>query len=96
MERSKKSLLVSLVAACILGMSAPSAQAYEEYDDTAIILDLAIYRPVGLVASVVGAAIFVGSLPISLPTWSVGKTFESFVARPVAYTFWRELGEPRT
>jgi hypothetical protein len=96
MERSKKSLLVSLVAACILGMSAPSAQAYDDYDDITIVMDLLVLRPVGLLATIGGSVIFVGSLPLSLPTWSVGKTFEAYVKRPAAYTFWRELGEPRT
>jgi len=52
-----------------------------------------ILRPVGLVATVGGVIIFVGSLPISLPTWSVGKTFRALVARPAVYTFWRTLGE---
>ena len=95
MERSKKSLLVTVVAACILGLSAPAAHADDTYDDVTIIMDLLILRPAGLVATVGGTVIFVGSLPLALPTWSVGKTFNAYIKRPVLYTFWRELGEPR-
>ncbi len=96
MERSKKTLLVAVMAACLLSLSAPSAQAYEEGDDAAIMLDLLLLRPAGFFATVGGTVIFVASLPISLSTWSVGKSFESFVKRPAIYTFVRDLGEPRS
>ena len=93
--KKSKSLLAALLTACVLGLSAPSAQAYEEGDDAAIMLDLAVLRPIGFVATLTGGVIFVASLPISIPTWSMGKTFTSFVKRPVLYTFVRDLGEPR-
>lgn len=95
MERSKKPLLVAFVAACLLNLNAPAAQAYEEGDDAAIMLDLLMLRPAGFLATIGGTVIFVASLPISLSTWSVGKSFESFVKRPAIYTFVRDLGEPR-
>lgn len=94
MERSKKTLLAAVVAASLLSLSAPSAQAYEEGDDAAIMLDLLFLRPAGLFATIGGSVIFVASLPISISTWSVGRSFNSFVKRPVVYTFIRDLGEP--
>ncbi len=94
MERSKKTLLVAAVAACLFGLSAPSAQAYEEGDDAAIMLDLLLLRPAGFLATVGGTVIFVASLPISIPTWTLRKSFVALVKRPVVYTFVRDLGEP--
>ena len=93
--KKSKSLLAAVLTACALGLSMPSAQAYEEGDDAAIMLDLAVLRPLGFIATVTGSVIFVASLPISIPTWTLGKTFTSFVKRPVLYTFVRDLGEPR-
>lgn len=99
MQKPRISLLAAVLTACLLGLSALPAQAYEQSyeqgDDAAIMLDLAVLRPIGLVATIAGSVIFVASLPISIPTWSVGKTFTSFVKRPVLYTFVRDLGEPR-
>ncbi|MEK7758341.1 MAG: hypothetical protein AAB304_01875 [Pseudomonadota bacterium] len=73
---SLKALITSLSLAVFLAVSLPGAvlaneSGTESGDDVAIILDLVILRPVGLVATVAGVIIFVGSLPISLPTWSV-------------------------
>lgn len=95
---SLKALITSLSLAVFLAVSLPGAalaneSGTESGDDVAIILDLVILRPVGLVATVAGVIIFVGSLPISLPTWSVGKAFNALVARPAVYTFWRDLGD---
>ena len=96
--QSLKLLITSLSLAVFLTVSMPNTAfaneaGTEDGDDASIILDLLILRPVGLVATVGGVIIFVGSLPISLPTWSVGKTFRALVARPAVYTFWRTLGE---
>jgi len=96
--QSLKLLITSLSLAVFLAISAPnmalaSESGNETGDDVSIILDLLILRPVGLVATVGGVVIFIGSLPISLPTWSIGKAFNALVARPATYTFWRTLGE---
>ena len=96
--QSLKALITSLSLAIFLTVSLPGTALANEKgteigDDVSIILDLLILRPVGLVATVGGVIIFIGSLPISLPTWSVGKAFNALVARPAVYTFWRDLGE---
>jgi hypothetical protein len=96
--RSLKILITSLSLAVFLTVSLPNAAlaneaGTEQGDDVSILLDLLVLRPVGVVATVGGVVIFVCSLPISLPTWSVKKTFNALVARPAVYTFWRTLGE---
>ena len=95
---SLKALITSLSLVIFLAVSLPgtalaSESGKEIGDDVSILLDLVILRPVGLVATVGGVVIFVGSLPIALPTGSVGKAFNALVARPASYTFWRTLGE---
>lgn len=95
---SLKALITSLSLAIFLTISLPGTalaneRGTETGDDVSIILDLLVLRPVGLVATVGGTVIFVCSLPISLPTGSVGKAFNALMARPAVYTFWRTLGE---
>lgn len=95
-----KKLLTTLSLALLLSVSGPStALAYENGpesgDDASIILDLVILRPTGFLATAAGLVIFVGSLPISIPTLSVGKAFDNLVVAPAHYTFVRELGAER-
>jgi hypothetical protein len=95
---SLKALITALSLAFFLAVSLPGTalaneQGTETGDDVAVILDLIVLRPVGLVATVAGVIIFIGSLPISLPTLSVRKAFNALVAKPAVYTFARKLGE---
>ncbi len=93
MIKAKKLVMVTVLAGLLTGLAAPSAYAYQPGDDGSVLLDLFILRPIGLVATVAGAVIFVGSLPISLPTLSVGRTYHELVKRPAKYTFYRSLGD---
>jgi hypothetical protein len=93
-----RKLITTLSLAVFLVVATPTASfanqdGTEPGDDISIVFDLAILRPVGLVTSVAGLLIFVGSLPISLPTLSVGKSWNALVVNPLRYTFVRKLGE---
>lgn len=88
--------IISLTVFLTLSVPSPSfanSSGTEEGDDISIVVDLAVLRPVGVVATVAGLVIFVGSLPISLATLSVKKTFNALVVNPARYTFVRKLGE---
>ncbi|MCK7489450.1 MAG: hypothetical protein MZU79_03840 [Anaerotruncus sp.] len=52
-----------------------------------------LVRPIGLAAIVLGSVIFVVSLPVALPTGSVGKVRQRLVADPVEFTFVRPIGD---
>ncbi len=93
MRKPKKLVIVAALAGLLMGVSAPQAYAYEQGDGGAVLLDLLILRPIGLVATVAGSVIFVGALPISLVSRSVGKSFDVLVKEPVHYTFIRHLGD---
>jgi hypothetical protein len=92
-----KKLIISLSLAMFLVASLPSTalaneKGTEDGDDAAIIVDLLVLRPAGLLATVAGVAFFIPSLLISIPTRSVGKTWHALVVNPAYYTFARELG----
>ncbi len=55
--------------------------------------DLILIRPLGIVATVFGSAVFVVSLPFSLLGRNTGEAFKSLMAAPAKHTFVRPLGE---
>ncbi len=57
-----------------------------------MIADIALARPVGAVATVVGLAFFVVSAPFSALGGNTHEAWETLVVSPAAYTFKRPLG----
>ncbi len=60
---------------------------------TDMVLDLLIFRPLGLVTTGIGSVLFVVSLPFTVPSGSVGAAACELVGEPLAYTFTRPLGD---
>lgn len=96
----KKIVLIaafSLVVPAQAGQeSSQGGHAYEpaaRASGSAMLVDIVIARPLGLLATVVGAAAWVVSLPFSLPSGSADEAAQALIAAPVAYTFKRPLGE---
>ena len=58
-----------------------------------MLVDALLLRPLGLVATVLGTAAFIATLPFSLPTQSADDAANVLVVKPAAYTFARPLGE---
>lgn len=87
----KKSIAILLVCALIL--SAAPAFAGEPKDGMEVVADVLFARPVGLVAIVFGSAMWVVSLPFSIPSGSTGTAGKLLVADPFNYTFCRPLGD---
>ncbi len=54
-------------------------------------LDILLARPIGIVAGVVGSAIFVVSLPFTIPTRSVGDAADIFIVKPFQFSFVRQF-----
>ena len=59
----------------------------------AMIADVLVARPVGLVATVVGSAVYVVSLPFSLLGGNEKQARQKLVVEPTEFTFKRPLGE---
>ena len=86
-----KKIGIILIAFVILFTG--TATFAEDRSGENIVADLAVMRPVGLVATVAGTAIFLVSLPFALITNDVPKTAKELVVDPLNYTFDRPLGD---
>jgi hypothetical protein len=88
-----------LIPALTLAIAVPPALALDqeqigrEPTTAEMYADGLIARPLGLVASVLGAVVFVVTLPFSLPSKSVDSAAKELVAVPAQYTFKRPLGQ---
>jgi hypothetical protein len=94
----KKSLIIMMIAAMMvvpLTTSALAGEYFEAEDPSggAMMFDLAVVRPVGIVATAVGCVFFVISSPFSALGGNIDTAGEKLVKDPVAYTFKRPLGE---
>jgi hypothetical protein len=58
-----------------------------------IVLDAVVLRPVGLVTTVAGTAIYAISLPFSLLGGNEAEVREHLIYEPARYTFKRPLGD---
>ena len=64
----------------------------EDRNAVSMMFDLVLLRPLGLVATVVGTAFFVVSLPFSALGGNTGEAAKKLVVEPAKYTFSRPLG----
>jgi hypothetical protein len=62
-------------------------------NDADIARDMAFSRPLGIVAIVGGAALWLVSLPFAAFTGSLPQTTETLITNPVKYTFARPVGD---
>jgi hypothetical protein len=85
-----------ITAACVVGLLlAPvgSARASDFDDPVSVAADVLVVRPVCLVATVVGSALFVVALPVAATSKSVKQTARILVTKPAKMTFTRPLGD---
>jgi hypothetical protein len=85
----KKLTVTILIAICIIMTSMPAFGNDQAFEAT---VDILLVRPVSLAATVVGTAVFIVSLPFSIPSKSVGATAQILVVEPFNYTFTRPIG----
>lgn len=95
---AKRIVVLCCVLALILiplGSAAFGASDYVNDDMTPerMAADVLVVRPIGMVASVAGCAIYLISLPFSIPGDNADKVWEKAVVAPVKYTFDRPVGE---
>jgi hypothetical protein len=70
----------------------PSAQQQESPPAGAIIGDFVFIRPFAVIATAIGVVGTVATLPISVPSGSVGTVARKLIAEPFKFTFTRPLG----
>jgi len=96
--QSGVALLVAILLLCATSLVQAADDTYytaraENVSAESIIADGLLLRPGGLIATVVGSAVFVITLPFSIPTKSVDKAAQKLIVDPAKYTFVRPLGQ---
>ena len=69
-----------------------TAQQRESPPAGAILGDFIFIRPFAVIATAIGVVGTVATLPISVPSGSVGTAARSLIAEPFKFTFTRPLG----
>ena len=102
----KKACSLIILLCCFVLPASTFAQEYY-YDDRyhrgywigepgsgeAMIVDALVARPIGLITTVAGSAVYAISLPFSLFGGNEENAREKLVKEPARYTFKRPLGE---
>lgn len=94
----RKTLTIVMIVALMIMPLASTALA-EEYFEAgdpsggAMMFDLVVVRPIGIIATAVGCVFFVVSSPFSALGGNIDTAGEKLVKSPAAYTFKRPLGE---
>lgn len=65
----------------------------EENNGALMVADLLLVRPLGIVATVLGCAVYVVSLPFAAIGGNTKQASQKLVKEPAAFTFTRPLGE---
>ena len=86
-----------LLAAATVSAAEP-VQTYAAGGDTApsgaaMAVDLALARPVGFIATLLGAVVFVAGLPFEALAGNISDPARRLVGDPARFTFVRPLGE---
>lgn len=88
-------LIASLILSSLPALAETSTMYTDEKEKTSegMIVDLVAARPIGLVATLGGAVVFLVSWPFSALGGNSDEAWDTLVAEPAAYTFQRPLGE---
>lgn len=95
---AKKTMIVLLVTSLVIlpfgtAAMAGTQQMDEETTAGAMAADLVFVRPLGIVATVLGCALFVVSLPFSALGSNTVEASQKLVKDPAKFTFKRPLGD---
>ena len=102
---SAKSRVFSLAAAATLLAASASVAASDNIDPSfnsqsngtpssgAILMDVVVLRPLSLVGTVLGTAVFIVGLPFEAMSGDVAGPANRLVAQPARFTFTRPLGD---
>lgn len=95
---AKQSIIFLIIATLVLipfGTSAlaGSQKMSDDLSAGAMAADLIFARPLGIVALVLGSAIFIVSLPFSALGGNAGEASQKLVVDPAKFTFKRPLGD---
>ncbi len=95
---TKKSMVLLLIITLVFIPFGTSALAKgqttdEENSGALMTADFILARPLGIVATVFGCAVFVVSLPFSALGGNIKQASQKLIKEPATFTFTRPLGE---
>lgn len=95
---SKRSIVLLLIITLVFipfgtSVLAGGQSVDEENNGALMTADLILARPLGIVATVLGCAVFIVSLPFSALGGNTKQASQKLVKEPAAFTFVRPLGE---
>ena len=96
---TKKIMVIFVVGSLLLIPFRLPALAQEGFasEDTdphmRMVGDILLVRPLGIVGTVVGSALFVLSLPFSAAGGNIEEVYQTMVVEPAKHTFKRPLGQ---
>jgi hypothetical protein len=97
MKKFKKIFLSFLALSLVMGCLSSTGWAGERWakDDPAgqgwSAMDLMFARPLGVATGIVGTAIFIVSLPFTIPSGGVKESADLFISKPFKFSFAREF-----
>jgi hypothetical protein len=98
-EIMKKLIRFIILLSVMCSSTVAQSHSIEEVQPGFVILDVIFYRPMGLVATVIGAGVFIGISPLTAlasipaPHDAFVRTSNILILAPAAYTFIRPLGD---
>jgi len=97
MKGLKKIFLLLLTLSLVMGSLYSTGWAGEKFmkDDPVAhgwsAMDIIFARPLGIATGIVGTAIFIVSLPFTIPTGGVADAADMFITKPFQFSFTREF-----
>ena len=93
----KRKMIIALIIPLVLFSVNHSVSAENHHSKRpsagAVVADAIVLRPLGFCGTVLGAAAFVISLPVTVPTKKTDAVSRTLVRKPYSYTFERPLGK---
>jgi hypothetical protein len=85
--------LLTILCVCLMSLGGVTTSRASDDKSLQVLGDLALARPGCFLATLLGSAVFIVSLPIAVTSGSVKQTANTLVVRPAAATFTRPLGD---
>ena len=89
----KKMVIAALVVVTLISTSVPALADDGASVAAAMVADVVIARPAGIVATVLGSAVFIVALPFAALSGSVEPVAQTLVVEPFKFTFTRPVGD---
>jgi hypothetical protein len=88
-----KRKLLTVLCVCLVSLASVNTSRASDEKAVAAIADVTLVRPGCLVATVIGSAFFVVSLPFAAASGSIKETANTLIVQPAQATFTRPVGD---